>query len=253
MLTLSNLILNFFNLRGVCVKATSFDPIFAFKSFKIHEWNFLLSSNNNLLISIHSDTIRNYKRLLKSIIKNFIKGNIISLLKEVNKNIDLWSANHYFFESWNNVSHELDLYTYKLLWKSFKKIHPRRSNSWIYSKYWKNFSGLWVFSLYNPLTKNVYFLRSHSLHKYYNTFSTLPLFLNIFDIFNDLKLNSIIFYRNLNSFSGIFKVLYKKQSGRCACCFKFLTFDNCKLISLASLRGTTRSISQFYLYHIFCG
>lgn len=253
MFTLSDLILNFFNLRGIYVKATSFDPGFTFKSFKINDWNLLLSSNNNLLLSIHSDTIRNHKRSLKSITKNFIKGNIILLLKEINKSIDQWSANHCFFDSWNNVSRELDLYTYKLLWKSFKKIHPRRSNSWIYSKYWKNFSGLWVFSLYNPLTKNVYFLRSHSMHKYYTSSINIPLFLNVFDIFNSLKLNSIIFHRNLDSFSGIFKVLYKKQSGRCACCFKSLTFDNCKLISLASLKGTSRSMSQFYLYHIFCG
>ena len=63
---------------------------------------------------------------------------------------------------------ELDVYLYRLLWKWAKRRHPRRNNTWIYSKYWKVFGGIWSFYVVNNLNGELTFLNSHVYLKKHN-------------------------------------------------------------------------------------
>lgn len=111
-----------------------------FNHFDIGGSIFFVSPYVAFLNVLSGHVSRNYKRKLKAIVKESFNLSIFVLIKILNKEIENFKFVHSFLASYVTLSQELDCYTYKLLWRFVKRCHPRRSNTWIYGKFWKSFS-----------------------------------------------------------------------------------------------------------------
>lgn len=221
------------------------------KGFDLLGWNFSRNFSLSLNCSVSKDNIRGHKRKLKNIIKGSYNSNIIDTLKLVNGVITRWTSRYSLSDSWHSTSFELDLFLYKLFWRAVKRYHPRRPNTWIHNKYWKFFSGLWRFTIFDPKKKRNYFLKSHNKLSSGNVnFYRVPKSLGVFYIYNQRKLLFILFRRTKTFFSGISKILYIKQRGLCFICRRPFFFNDFKVVYYSSLQKKKKS--NLIITHPFC-
>lgn len=171
---------------------------------------------------------------------------IFKLLNILNQEIEQWAKCFGKFFSYF-LALSLDVYLYKLLWKFVKRLHPRRNNTWIYTKYWRIFSGLCKFFCFDTLTNRLCFLKSHLIMDK-NT-NSLPLLLDTPCFLNYRKLFSVSFKKSNSSFSGIYKYLLVKQRGICCICCKPLEFSSFKF--LLQYRNSVK-ICSLSLIHTYC-
>nr|YP_009503371.1 roaA [Euglena clara]AXA45463.1 roaA [Euglena clara] len=170
----------------------------------------------------------------------------ISLLPFVDARSDRFSYGHRPFRFC------YDFYLYKSLWKFVKKFHPRRSNKWIYLKYWKNFGGLWKFlSIYNG---KVYILKAHSCFVGQIKTYRFPASLSIFNSKHYRKRLFLLLKKTCVDFKSTFGVLYNRQKGVCYVCHCPIAFNSFRVVRnlLNPSRNSYFFLSDLYLIHIYC-
>jgi RNA-directed DNA polymerase len=255
---ISNYLSDFLFLRGFSFENESFPFSFNSKStgFNVKGWKFIINYNNIILGTLDRNNIRHYKRRLKHIIKNSNNNNIFGTLRIVNQEIIFWSNIFSCSDDWSIISRELDLYLYKLFWRFVKKLHPRRSNFWIYSKYWKNIFGVWTLFIYSPLKGDICYLKFHNSWKESLKSYSLPMALNVYDIRDKEKLYLNLFCKNREKFIGFYKFLYTQQKGLCFFCNKPIIFNNFKIANISSYSNFSQlnknSINYLVLSHSMC-
>nr|YP_009145520.1 RoaA [Trachelomonas volvocina]AKL82433.1 RoaA [Trachelomonas volvocina] len=249
---LERILFEFFSIRNL--KISEKRLIFNFKElnsgFNLLGINFYLSQSGSCLTKFSIDLIRLHKAKIKGIIKNSNNIDVASLILSINKIIIIWSAEYNCINSFWDVCGELDVYVYKLLWKWAKKRHPRRNNKWIYSKYWKVFLGNWKFFSYENNKGNIVYLRSHYFPN--TSFHHLPLYTNLYDILDSTKLANSYFNKFKNLFSGIYRILWKKQNGCCFLCKKPFFFVTITSIKIWKIRGRNNFLANLVLVHNHC-
>ena len=80
------------------------------------------------------------------------------------------------------IMQNLDIFLYKLLWNSLRRIHPRRPKTWIYNKYWIFKEGFSHFFIYDVVRFKLVFLNLHSLFDI--SFYNLGAYFNTLDYYN---------------------------------------------------------------------
>lgn len=248
-----SLFFKFLELRGLSLEEEFCSLKFSFNSFKLLDWNFF-HYRNHLFCTMSDDKLKDYKRVLKIIVNNSIHSTIFDLINLLNAQIILWVVKLNYLDFLVDVCGQMDVFLFKLLWKWARRRHPRRTNVWIYSKYWKYFFGSWrVFSV-DSFTGKVRFLKSHFFRKF--NIHRFPLSLNIFDFYNQRKLNNILCKRTQSDFIGIYKILADNQKGLCFVCnkpFDTCFFSNLRVLSiLKSFDTFSTLVSHLILVHYYC-
>jgi RNA-directed DNA polymerase len=224
-----------------------------FNGFDFMSWRFFMSKSKKLFNIINLQEIRNYKRSLKSLITKFLSFDIFLLIKTLNNFIITWLNNYKLLNYPWDICSELDLYLYKLLWRFVCRRHLRKSNRWIYNKYWKFLSGKWRFFVFDTTTGNILFLNSHVLRSY--KIYRLPSFVNFFDLLDNSMYRTYWFY-NLNSkLVGIYRALFIAQSGICVVCKKSFNLDFLSCIKLSKLTLSninSNKVAHLVLIHNYC-
>nr|AKL78997.1 RoaA [Euglena viridis] len=246
------LLVKFFNLRSIKFSKELFITHSFYEGFEFLGWKLQKSPFHFLLTQVSKNNIKSYKLELKTLIKKSSNINLFKTLIIINLKIDKWLNSYYLSDFCNDISNDLDLYVYKLFWRFVKRCHPRRSNTWIYYKYWKNLSGSWKFVAYDSLNNRICVLKSHKISMGFSF--AFPLMLNIFDKCNDRKIYITLYEKNKRNFSDFYFLIYKKQKGLCFCCHRSLDFSRLKLVNLSSF--TTKKklnvVSNLYLFHLYC-
>ena len=211
-------------------------------------------SLDNFRIRVSEKFIRNYKRKIKLLIKSSYNKSVIKLLNLLNREISNWISSSIFSDNLKEICFELDTYVYKALWKYVKRCHPRRSNTWIYSKYWKCFSGLWRFFILDSLSNKIIFLKSHFILR--SNFCRVSSFLNTYSKFDKDKLLLSLFEKLDSNFKGNLNLLYKKQNGLCFLCNKPLGIENYKLVDFTNSSTfkypKVKLLHNLFLVHFYC-
>ena len=241
--------------KGINFNCANFFSYSIFDSFFFLHWKFQKSFNDNIISQSSNTCLRQYKCHLKLFIKNSLNIKLFPFLQKINSFIIKWRVENNYSNSFFLVAFKLDIYLYRLIWKWAKRKHPRRNNSWIYSKYWKSFSGVWKFFAIDLNTGQLAFLTSHFSIKS-KRLSSLPRSLKIFDLNNYQKLNAIWFNKSRLNFHTLYRFLWNKQKGVCSSCLKpinYFDFTSIKIFnSLKSLKVIDPSYSKFFLIHNSC-
>lgn len=212
-------------------------------------FNFVRDSKVNVFVSPTSLDIKLYKCKLKIIIKSFYNLPFISLIDSLNLEISKWCANFGNFRCSLNLFISLDFYLYKLLWKFCKRLHPRRSNSWIFEKYWKNLSGNFRFFFVNPLTGRFYFLDSHL--QVDRSLKRFPASICFFDYRDNKKIYFDYFKKFRRRFSGVYGVLFDIQKGICPLCNRLFWNSNLNNLLVIDFTNSSDFKNIFhYYYHL---
>ena len=217
--------------------------------FSFLDLKFVGLSDSIIFCSFSDDYIRNYKLKLKLLVKNCgIILNIFCLLRRINKLIFYWSVSYNYINCFFDIWSGLDLFIYKLLWNSLRKRHPRRPNTWIYTKYWRFFTGFYRFYFMDFYTGGFLVLRSH-FYLVVNI-SRLPLSTNYYNFYNVNKVRVFAFNKFKYSFVGLFRYLWLRQNGVCFICRRiFEFFNSIKIINFGRERN---NFSFYYLIHAYC-
>ena len=231
------------------LNSSIFDP------FYFLGWRFQRLQDNSLLIEISNTALRYYKSRLKIFIKNSQNTELYEFLNTVNKFIYHWRLMNNYCNSAFKQAYKLDIYLFKLLWKWSKRRHPRRSNSWIYSKYWKSFGGIWKFFAIDFTNGRLIFLKSHRFMKTKRLYK-LPRSFKVFNLENYQKLNLIWYNKSKFNFTKIYRFLWNKQKGRCFSCFKSLNdipINSTKIVKISDILEVQNNfVSQLVLIHDNC-
>lgn len=215
-LTLINI---FLKIRGITVNTEKFynDNL---KRPKLDISNcFLFKTSYNRFICLPSKNYLSfYKNKLKMIIKSTKSIDFSSLITLLNKELKIWKYDNFFFDNFQTLSKQLDHYLNQILWKYVKRLHSRRSNSWIYKKYWKYISGNWCFVSVNQSIGKIYILLSHSCSKKPRRVNRIPLISNVLKIVNFKKVYYLKFLKDRIALTGIFSLIYNRQKGLCYKC-----------------------------------
>ena len=190
---------------------------------------------------------------MKNLIKSSSDLSILNTLKSVNSEIVKWINIYALSDSWDQISLELDIFLYKTFWRSVKRYHPRRPSTWIYNKYWKSFSGIWRFVVFDSTKKRNYFLKSHNKSLFdTRIFYRVPMSLNVFCLYNQRKLLSILFKKTRTIFVGTSRRLYYKQKGLCFICRRPFFFNNFKIVNYSYRINIAKVSSKLTLVHSYC-
>lgn len=193
--------------------------------------------------------VQNYKLRLKTLIKFSFNLTLLKLLEILNKEIYNWVTSIGKF-TFINLRRELDIYIYKLLWKFVRRLHPRRYNTWIYTKYWRVFSGTYKFAYYDKKIGRFYILKTHT--SYFKNSFCFPLQLDLACFFNYRKVFFSFYKKSRFHLEGIRRLLFVKQKGLCFLCFKPLTFCSSKMFINDSEIFYKSYPVQFFLIHNYC-
>lgn len=211
--------------------------------------HFSVSKFFNFTLNLKKTYIKNYKLRIKTLVKSSFNLSMSKLLALLNKEICIWIRSFGTLTSYN-LGKELDLYFYKLLWRFIKRLHTRRSNTWIYQKYWGKFIGFYRFSYFDVSLGRFFFLKTHTYNlKHYFCF---PLYLDFCSIYNYKKVYFSIYKKSRFIWEGITKILFIKQKGLCSVCFKPLDFSIFKTISCKYTTRYNNRISDLFLVHNYC-
>lgn len=249
---LKNLLKSFFNSRGIICNIETI-PLSNFVSRGL---NFLfldfLRSDFYITSKLYNQELKFYKLKLKLLLKISFNKQIILILNIVNIEIMKWLEYTFSLPNKEKLYYKLDLYVYRLFWRHLKKRHPKKSNTWIYLRYWGNFSGLWKFFIFDYKFNKLVFLKSHfslvnnfivNNYKVYNS-------LNIFNMYNVIKLKQIIFKKFQFKYLPNYIVLYEKQKGLCFSCTKALGSKNFRILYLKKNRD--KLFQNLVIVHLYC-
>lgn len=246
------LLTEFLEARGLYIVNDSFRNYLVSEGFDFLCWNISRKSLYLPYVTISKKSIKDYKCRIKAIVKSSYNKNIILVINLLNYEIQEWKRLYLFSSGLGSLAIELDIYLYKVIWKYVRRCHPRRTNTWIYSKYWKQFSGVWKFFVFDLIQNKVLFLKSHIVEFacFYKTSSSL----NIFNLYNKRKVHVSLFNKKSLSFSSSFNILYEKQKGLCFICKKPLLPKNSRLIRSIVNNGheNTNFFGNFNLIHNYC-
>lgn len=223
--------------------------------FPLHNFNVLGCSFTffrqfRIIGGVDIISINKQKLKLKAAIKNFINSSPFLLIQYLNVLIVNWKNSYALTDFFLGISTELDFYLQKLLWKWAKHRHPRRTNIWIYSKYWRNFLGKWKFFAFDTIASEIIFINSHFILFGKNT--DLPYSISLFDIFNFSKVNNFCYKRVHPNMYGIYALLFKKQKGLCFICKKAFTFKDIFRLKIFNLQHNINNLKHFVLSHNDC-
>lgn len=213
-------------------------------------WIFRLLKGQHVFGGVAKQAISAQKIKLKSTIKNSVNMEVFKFITNINFLLSNWSNIYRFSDFFFVVSNILDVYVNKLIWKWVKRRHPRRPNSWIYSKYWKNFLGKWKFFALNPITREMTFLNSHYISK--KSRYSLPYSTNAFEYLDTKKLNKFFYKKVSQNIKGILRLLWTKQKGLCIRCKK--AFYNLSLsdVKLSCIKRNATYIKYLAIVHSKC-
>ena len=211
------------------------------QKINIGTYQLVKHQDDNLICIPSKDNIKQYKNKLKMIVKN---NKITSLISNLNKELNKWKKDNFFLENFQSLGKELDNYVNKILWRYVKRLHSRRSNMWIYKKYWKYLFGNWRFFYINNITGKIDILISHRFFLRLNTLNRIPLITNVFKLINSKKVFYINFLNIKINIGGITRVIYNKQKGLCFKCKLPLCFNEIKICKIKN--------KFFILIHTTC-
>ena len=221
------------------------------KGLKIFGWNFYSNLYGKLFVSINRSFLKEYKSKLKLIIKNSYNKKLTNVIKNINFEIFQWSGFYLFFYELNTICLELDLYVNKILWRFVKRYYPRRTNNWIFSRYWRKFSGVWKFFVIDDTNESKFiFLRSHKLVLKKIFFFSKSF--NVFNAFNKEKLYEVLFNQNLVNFLGNYKLLFFEQKGLCYVCKRPIFYKNYSILNTYSKLHIKNNLLDLVLVHSYC-
>nr|AEW12923.3 RoaA [Colacium vesiculosum] len=232
--------------KQIYLNSSSFDP------FYFLDWRFQKLKNLTISAEVSQNAFRYYKSNLKIFLKNSQNVEVSKFLTKLNHLILNWKINNNYSNSFFIQASKLDLYLSRLLWKWSKRRHPRRNNSWIYSKYWKSFGGVWKFFAIDFSNGNLVFLKSHNFKKTKRLYK-LPRAFKVFNLENYQKLNLIWFKKSKFNFLNIYRSLWNKQKGICFNCQKpinYLSLDSVKIIRNSN--SLNNALSELILIHTNC-
>ncbi len=209
----------FLEIRGISIKRKNFyNSNLIQPRINISIYSLVKSCSNIFTCLPSNDYLCIYRNKLKTIVKNNKFIDLSDLIMLLNKELKLWKYENFFLDNFQKLSKQLDFYLHRILWKYVKRLHSRRSNSWIYKKYWKYLSGNWRFVSINQATGKINILLSHSFAPLPICINRIPLITNIFTIFNFKKVFYIKFLRNRIFLIGIISLIYNRQKGLCYKC-----------------------------------
>lgn len=245
--------MKFLQSRNLSVKQESLFISFISEGFQFLNWRFYYI--NCFFIGIpSSNLIKAQKSSLNILIKNSNNVNISWIIKNINLQIDSWIYSCSFLNFYWDLSNELDVFLYRLLWRWAKRRHPRRNNTWIYSKYWSYLFGKWRFFVKDIINGKVLLIKSHLYYK--SRIFRVPNSINVFDISNKPKVNDIWFKKIRKNFKGICSLLYNNQKGLCPICNRLIfstSFNDFRVLRKKKKSGsTTIFISNLILIHNYC-
>lgn len=221
------------------------------RGLNIFSWNFHATYKYKVKIFINRNYLKQYKSKLKLIIKNSYNKKLVNIVKDINAEIVTWFRLHSFVNDLKVLCFELDLYVNKILWRFLKRYYSRRTNNWIFSRFWKKFSGIWKFYVLDDTSYNkVIFLKSH-----FSILSKTHFFsrgFNAFNSFNKYKLYKVLFNRNIMNFKGSHKILFLEQKGLCYICRRPLFATNFSILKNYSKLYKTNLLSNLLLIHSYC-
>lgn len=216
------------------------------------EWSFVRSKSGSFLDECNKNYLKNYKRIIKGIIKNSKNNSIFELIKLLNSEIIEWKLYFKISSLYSITANELDIYLNKILWNFVKHYHPRRTNTWIYNKYWKNFNGTWKFFSINSGSGKFLILMSHNSKRKFKIHYRIHSLLNVFNLFNKRKFFKINFKKSQYNFIGIYSFLYNKQKGICVHCKYPLNDKKLKLVNVNPSFNKKSSLIYLFLLHKNC-
>nr|YP_007317207.1 RoaA protein [Monomorphina aenigmatica]AFZ88809.1 RoaA protein [Monomorphina aenigmatica] len=233
----------------VCLKICNlFDGIY------FAGWRLILLSLNFIHFDSSRKFLQGYKRSLKLVFLNSFSFDILYFVKQVNIIILNFISKNYFLDLFWDYSNELDVYLYKLLWHWLKKRHSRKSNSWIYLKYWVFISGKWRFHCFDNITGKIYFLKSHAI--LFTKFYVLPSSVKTSCLLYSEKVNRVFSKSFKPFFSRVYKSLFFSQNGICFLCNNRISLNSiyelriCKYLS--SFDVCENRLSKLVLVHRYC-
>ena len=238
-------------MKGISAVLSNFDFRFFSKTFTFIDFSFINLKNFTVAIDFSTNFLRFHKLKLKLLVKKTQSNlSLFNFLRKINKFIFLWTINYNFIDCLFDVWNDLDIYLYRLLWGWVRRRHPRRPNTWIYSRYWKSFSGFHRFYAVRNLNNDFCILRSHF---YIPVFvSLLSSNINFYSHTDTNKINFFYFKKFELTFCGIFKYFWLKQKGICLICKKnFYSFDF-NFMKVYNLNCLKSDISNFALLHYYC-
>jgi hypothetical protein len=220
-------------------------------NFSVLDFTFIKLKDSIVYCLFSKDYMRTYKLRLKLLIKNYyFNFSNIYFLKQINKLIFYWSISYNYINCLFDVWSNLDVYLYKLLWYSVRRRHPRRPNTWIYSKYWRFFSGFYRFFFLNSITGGFCVLRSHFYLDIY--LCRVPLSSSFYSFFDKKKITFFAFNRFKYSFLGLFKYFWFKQRGLCYICHRIFDSVDFNAIKIFNMNHMTNNLSSYSLVHSYC-
>lgn len=215
-LTLINI---FLKIRGITVNTKKFyNGNLERPRLNISNYFLVKSSYNRFICLPSNNYLCFYKNKLKMIIKSTKSINVSALITLLNKELKFWKYDNFFLNNFQKLSKQLDHYLHRILWKYVKRLHSRRSNSWIYKKYWKYISGNWCFVSVNQSTGKINILLSHSCSTKTILVTRTPLICNVLKIVNFKKVYYIKFLKDRIALIGILSLIYHRQKGLCYKC-----------------------------------
>jgi hypothetical protein len=255
--TLKLLILKFFSFRGFFLSQNSFVDVqssiqISFQKFRFLKLNARRELCQKVLGVVSHNQIRNYKRGLKLIVKS--TNNLAYLISLLNDKVLGFRVNFSFCDFYIYYASFLDLYLNKLLWKWARRRHPRRTHSWIYSKYWTFFSGHYKFFSLDSKISKFLILRSHKMLTG-EIFSRFPLTFDVFDLFNIRKMKVLLCRKFKTTYNGFYRTIFESQKGVCFFCGEsLLAFPdlNNRVIFIRNLKVVNKLKHSFILVHRDC-
>jgi hypothetical protein len=247
------LLKSFFHSRGInCTIDSAYLSNFIFSGLNFLFLEFLRSDFYVTSI-FNSRDFKFYKIKLKLLLKTSFNKQIIEILLTLNSEIVKWLEDTCFFQKKKKIALKLDLYVYKLLWRHLKKRYPKKTNTWIYFKYWGNFSGLWKFFVVDYTMNKFIFLKSHFFLLENTRITTSKIYnsLYIFNLYNKRKLYEIIFKKfEYRYYLSNYSVLYGKQKGLCFICTNPLYLKNFKILYFR--KNSEKLFQNLIIVHTYC-
>nr|AMD08034.1 roaA protein [Euglena mutabilis] len=214
-----SLINTFLKMRGINWDYSLYSAFnFAEQKINIGDYEFMKDANKNITCLLLKNHLKNYKNKLKMIIKSNKFRQINNIIINLNNELKVWRNNNFFLNNFLILTKELDLYMNKLLWRYVKRLHSRRSKTWIYKKYWICISGNWRFISKDQVTGKINVLLSHFFTLKSVFISRIPLITNFFHKVNLKKIFYIRILKVKNSLTGITSLIYNRQKGFCYKC-----------------------------------
>lgn len=245
---------SFFISRGICSDLHRIYLVnFCTKGLSFLSLDFL-KSDFSVISRINLREINFYKLKLKILLKTSFNKELVSIISLLNTEILKWVNNTFFFSNKKNLFFHLDFFVYKLLWRHLKKRHPKKANTWIYLKYWANFSGLWKFFVIDYQYSKFIFLKSHLFFRKYLDVSVFAYklndSLNFFNLYNKRKLYQILFTKLSFNYLPNYITAYIKQNGLCFMCKKPFYFRNFKALFLR--KDKNKFFENLIIVHSYC-